>query len=113
MNFTAVPYARISAAPAATVDDSYLIMTTASAPCLSASSIILCVASSRALDVISTYAFSSPPAIDLMGLGLAPAAALDMGITNKSFDPYERQLVHDLIAARIPAKLRCDQVFDR
>ena len=52
-------------------------------------------------------------AIDLMGLGLNPAAALDMGITNKSFDPYERQLVHDLIAARIPAKLRCDQVFDR
>ena len=52
-------------------------------------------------------------AIDLMALGLSPAAALDMGITNKSFDPYERQLVHDLIAARIPAKLRCDQVFDR
>ena len=52
-------------------------------------------------------------AIDLMALGLPPAAALDMGITNKSFDPYERQLVHDLIAARIPAKLRCDQVFDR
>lgn len=52
-------------------------------------------------------------AIDLMGMGLNPAAALDMGITNKSFDPYERQLVHDLIAARIPAKLRCDQVFDR
>ena len=41
MNFTAVPYARISAAPAATVDDSYFIMTTASAPCLSASSICL------------------------------------------------------------------------
>ena len=52
-------------------------------------------------------------AIDLMQMGLAPAAALDMGITNKSFDPYERQLVHDLIAARIPAKMRCDQVFDR
>ena len=52
-------------------------------------------------------------AIDLMALGLSPAAALDMGITNKSFDPYERQLVHDLIAARIPAKLRCDQVFDK
>ena len=52
-------------------------------------------------------------AIDLIALGLSPAAALDMGITNKSFDPYERQLVHDLIAARIPAKLRCDQVFDR
>ena len=64
--------------------------------------------STRALDLRGLL-----DAIDLMGLGLAPAAALDMGITNKSFDPYERQLVHDLIAARIPAKLRCDQVFDR
>ena len=63
--------------------------------------------STRALDLRGLL-----DAIDLMGLGLAPAAALDMGITNKSFDPYERQLVHDLIAARIPAKLRCDQVFD-
>lgn len=52
-------------------------------------------------------------AVDLMKLGLAPAAALDMGITNKSFDPYERRLIHDMIAARIPEKLRADQVFDR
>ena len=52
-------------------------------------------------------------AIDLMKLGLSPAAALDMGITNKSFDSYERQLIHDMIAARIPAKLRPDQVFDQ
>ena len=59
--------------------------------------------STRALDLRGLL-----DAIDLMGLGLAPAAALDMGITNKSFDPYERQLVHDLIAARIPEKLRCD-----
>lgn len=51
-------------------------------------------------------------AIDLMKLGLAPAAALDMGITNKSFDPYERRLIHDMIAARIPEKLRAGQVFD-
>lgn len=51
-------------------------------------------------------------AIDLMKLGLSPAVALDMGITNKSFDAYEQQLIRDVIAARIPAKLRCDQIFD-
>ena len=64
--------------------------------------------STRALDLRGLL-----DAVDLMGLGLNPAAALDMGITNKSFDPYERQLIHDMIAARIPSKLRCDQVFDR
>ena len=64
--------------------------------------------STRALDLRGLL-----DAIDLMALGLTPSAALDMGITNKSFDPYERQLVHDVIAARIPEKLRCDQVFDR
>ena len=64
--------------------------------------------STRALDLRGLL-----DAVDLMRLGLNPAAALDMGITNKSFDPYERQLIHDMIAARIPSKLRCDQVFDR
>lgn len=63
--------------------------------------------STRALDLRGLL-----DAIDLMKLGLSPAAALDMGITNKSFDSYERQLIHDMIAARIPAKLRPDQVFD-
>ena len=52
-------------------------------------------------------------ALDLIRSGVPAGAALDMGITNKSFDPYERQLIHDMIAARIPSKLRCDHVFDR
>lgn len=63
--------------------------------------------STRALDLRGLL-----DAIDLMQLGLAPLAALDMGITNKSFDGYERQLIRDVIAARIPAKLRTGQVFD-
>lgn len=63
--------------------------------------------STRALDLRGLL-----DAIDLMQLGLSPAAALDMGITNKSFDSYERQLIRDMIAARIPAKLRPEQVFD-
>ena len=63
--------------------------------------------STRALDLRGLL-----DAIDLMKLGLSPAAALDMGVTNKSFDSYERQLIHDMIASRIPAKLRPNQVFD-
>ena len=64
--------------------------------------------STRALDLRGLL-----DAIDLIHLGLSPAAALDMGITNKCFDPYERQLIHDMIAARIPLKLGPDQVFDQ
>ena len=41
-------------------------------------------------------------AVRLMERGLDAGAALDMGLTNKSFDPYEQTLVRDLIRARIP-----------
>ena len=37
--------------------------------------------------------------------------ALEMGIVNKCFDRYERQLVADITAVRIPAQLTADQVF--
>lgn len=63
--------------------------------------------STRALDLRGLL-----DAIDLMKLGLSPAAAMDMGITNKSFDAYEQQLIRDVISARIPGKLRAEQVFD-
>mgnify|MGYP000356355428 FL=1 len=36
-----------------------------------------------------------------------------MGIINKSFDDFERQLVSDVIAARIPAGLGEDELFER
>ena len=52
-------------------------------------------------------------AIRTMRTGLAPSFAVKMGLTNKSFDDYERQLIRDMIAARIPAKLRPEQVFDQ
>ncbi len=38
-----------------------------------------------------------------MEKGLKAVRALEMGIINKAFDPFERQLVADAIAARIPA----------
>ena len=50
-------------------------------------------------------------AISLMKSGLAPVAALDMGMTNKTFDPYEQTLVRDVIAARIPAGTSAGEIF--
>ena len=50
-------------------------------------------------------------AISLMESGLTPVAALDMGMTNKTFDPYEQTLVRDVIAARIPAGTSAGEIF--
>ena len=51
-------------------------------------------------------------AIALMERGLTSGDALEMCIVNKSFDAYERGLIRDVIAARIPADLTRDHVFD-
>ena len=50
-------------------------------------------------------------ALHLMRTGVAPAFALDMGITNKAFDSYEQGLIRDVIATRIPAKLESRRLF--
>ncbi|MDO4266800.1 MAG: AAA family ATPase [Eubacteriales bacterium] len=50
-------------------------------------------------------------AIGLMDKGLSPLAALDMGITNKTFESYEQNLLHDVIAARIPKKASRKDIF--
>ena len=51
-------------------------------------------------------------ALALMEQGLASGDALEMCIVNKSFDSYERGLIRDVIAARIPADLKRDDVFE-
>lgn len=43
-------------------------------------------------------------AVRLMQAGLSPHFALDMGITNKTFDTYEQSLVKDMITSRISAR---------
>ena len=62
----------------------------------------------------------STKALDLRGLlaslsliknGLTLGQALELGIVNKSFDDFERQLVSDLIAARLPASLTAKDIF--
>lgn len=64
----------------------------------------------------------STKALDLRGLlasvtlterGLTLGKALEMGIINKSFDEFERQLVQDIIAVRVDGKLTAADLFDR
>ena len=51
-------------------------------------------------------------AVRLMHAGLEGNAALEMGIVDKSFDDFEKQLVSDIIRTRMPAKLMPKDVFN-
>ncbi len=62
----------------------------------------------------------SSKALDLRGLldalrlvrqGVSAVDALDMGITFKAFDPYEQDLIRDVITSRIPQKLNRAKLF--
>lgn len=64
----------------------------------------------------------STKALDLRGLlasvtlvenGLRLGPALEMGLVNKSFDDFERQLVADMIRLRIDGALSADELFER
>lgn len=52
-------------------------------------------------------------ALRLMQAGLNPVQALDMGMTNKTFDAYEQKLVKDLIASRISSRTEASDLFDK
>ncbi|MDD6074992.1 MAG: MoxR family ATPase [Clostridium sp.] len=63
---------------------------------------------------ISSKALDLRGFLDAMALiekGLGVDTALDMGITNKSFDPYEKTLIRDTIHARISRKLKRGDLF--
>ena len=62
----------------------------------------------------------STKAVDLRGLigamrlmfgGLCPTDAIDMGITNKCFDSFERELIQDIVMTRIPDNWNSNDVF--
>lgn len=63
--------------------------------------------STKALDLRGLLA-----AISLVENGLTVGEALEMGIVNKSFDDFERQLVSDMIATRIAAGLDAGEIFE-
>ena len=49
--------------------------------------------------------------VRLMQTGLEGNRALDLGLVNKSFDDFEKQLVRDVIRARLPGTLSYGDVF--
>ena len=63
--------------------------------------------STKALDLRGLLA-----AVSLTANGLNLWQGLEMGMVNKSFDPFERQLVEDLIRARIGSALVAKDLFD-
>ena len=62
--------------------------------------------STKALDLRGLLA-----AVRLMQAGLEGNRALELGIVNKSFDDFERQLVLDVIRARLPETVSFTDVF--
>lgn len=62
--------------------------------------------STRALDLRGLLA-----AIGTVRTGLAPWLAAQMGVTNKAFDIFEREIVSDLVMTRIPEEWTKEQVF--
>lgn len=64
--------------------------------------------SSKALDIRGLL-----DSIALIEKGLEVHTALDMGITNKSFDMYEQTLIKDTIGARISKKIKTEDLFKK
>ena len=64
--------------------------------------------SSKALDIRGLL-----DSIALMEKGLEVHTALDMGITNKSFDMYEQTLIKDTIGTRISKKIKTEDLFKK
>lgn len=62
--------------------------------------------STKALDLRGLLA-----SISLMQRGLPVISALNLGVVNKCFDDYERQLVEDMITVRFPGDLKKEQIF--
>ncbi len=72
------------------------------------------------LQIKAENAEISTKALDLRGLmaaartvrqGLSPALALQMGIVNKCFDVFEKEIVRDVVATRIPEDWTREDVF--
>ena len=48
---------------------------------------------------------------NLLRRGLKPTLAINMGLTGKTFDVYEKEMVGDVIKTRIPNKWESIDVF--
>lgn len=50
-------------------------------------------------------------AVRLMKIGIPPVRALQMGIVNKSFDGFEKEIVQDIVATRIDEAWTAEDIF--
>ncbi len=50
-------------------------------------------------------------ALKTIRCGLKPRTAVTMGITNKSFDIFEKEIVGDIVMTRIPEDWTPEQIF--
>ena len=64
--------------------------------------------STKALDLRGLLA-----SLGLMQRGLTPLKAIHMGVTNKSFDLFEREMIEDIVMTRIPESWTAAEVFER
>lgn len=62
--------------------------------------------SSKPIDLRGLFA-----AIETMAQGLDVKSALDMGLVNKTFDVYEREIVGDVVASLFPRNLDSKEIF--
>lgn len=63
--------------------------------------------STKALDLRGLLA-----AMKIVDVGLAPARAVRMGIVNKTFDIFEKEIVEDVVSTRIPSEWTRDDVYE-
>lgn len=62
--------------------------------------------STKALDLRGLLA-----AVGIVERGLSPLLAVQMGITNKSFDIFEKEIIDDVVKTRIPKSWTKEQVY--
>ena len=51
-------------------------------------------------------------ALNTIQCGLRPALAVKMGVVNKCFDIFEKEIVQDVVMTRIPESWRPEDVFE-
>ena len=63
--------------------------------------------STKALDLRGLLA-----AMKIIKVGLSPPLAVQMGIVNKTFDVFEKEIVEDVVHTRIPAEWIREDVYE-
>lgn len=63
--------------------------------------------STKALDLRGLLA-----AMKIVDAGLSPWQAIKMGVINKTFDVFEKEIVEDVVRTRIPVEWRREDVYD-